>query len=86
MSFARELQRHQKRLDYTDEQMAEALSVGESTYRAWRNGDPKRVPLPVAREGALARLAKIIAAVTRPQNAEVSQDAGRKEKNESNKS
>lgn len=75
MSFARQLTREQKRLGYTDEEMADALSVGESTYRAWRNGDPKRVPLPVAREGALARLVEIIPAATRPQNTQDDTDA-----------
>ena len=59
MSFARKLQRHQKRLGYTDAQMCAALDVGDSTYRSWRNADPKRVPLSVAQEGALARLRKL---------------------------
>ena len=42
MTFARQLQRHQKRLGYTDAQMCAALDVGDSTYRSWRNADPKR--------------------------------------------
>ena len=56
MSFARQLQRHQKRLGYTDAQMCAALDVGDSTYRSWRNADPKRTPLLVTQEGVLARL------------------------------
>lgn len=59
MSFARQLQRHQKRLGYTNAQMCAALDVGDSTYRSWRNADPKRTPLPVTQEGVLARLEKL---------------------------
>jgi hypothetical protein len=59
MSFAKQLQRHQKRLGYTDEQMCRALDVGNSTFRSWRTGDPKRTPLAVTQEGALARLEKL---------------------------
>lgn len=57
--FAAQLVAHQKRLGYTDVQMGAALDIGESTYRAWRNGDPKRTPLNVTQEGALARLEKL---------------------------
>lgn len=59
MTFARKLHRHQRRLGYTDAQMCGALAVGDSTYRSWRNADPKRTPLPVTQEGALARLEKL---------------------------
>lgn len=59
MSFAKQLQRHQKRLGYTDAQMCAALDVGDSTYRSWRNADPKRTPLLVTQEGVLARLEKL---------------------------
>jgi hypothetical protein len=59
MSFAKQLQRHQKRLGYTDAQMCAALDVGDSTYRSWRNADPKRTPLKVTQEGVLARLEKL---------------------------
>lgn len=59
MTFAKKLQQHQARLGFTAVQMGEALDIGESTYRAWRNGDPKRVPLSISEEGALARLEKL---------------------------
>lgn len=42
-----------------------ALDVGDSTYRSWRNADPKRTPLPVTQEGVLARLEKLQPHLTR---------------------
>lgn len=59
MTFAQRLQHHQDRLGYTAAQMCAALDVGDSTFRAWRNADPKRTPLLVTQEGALARLEKL---------------------------
>lgn len=59
MTFAKQLQRHQAQLGYTDAKMGAALDVGESTFRAWRKGDPLRVPPLISQEGALARLAKL---------------------------
>lgn len=59
MSFAKQLLKHQKRLGYTDAQMCAAIDVGDSTYRSWRNADPKRTPLLITQEGALARLEKL---------------------------
>ena len=58
MSFERQLQRHQKRLGYTDAQMCAALDVGDSTYRSWRKADPKRTPTAADLERMAAAEAK----------------------------
>lgn len=55
-TFAELLIAHQARLGYSDAKMGAALDIGETTYRSWRLADPKRTPLAVAEEGALARL------------------------------
>jgi hypothetical protein len=59
MTFAKKLQQHQARLGFTDAKMGAALDVGESTFRAWRKGDPLRMPPLISQEGALARLDKL---------------------------
>ena len=60
MSFAGDLKRERTRLGLTQAEAAEALDIGLKTYAVWERGDdPRRNPLIVAQEGALARLRKI---------------------------
>jgi transcriptional regulator with XRE-family HTH domain len=56
MTYGQQLLTHRKCLGLTQVEVAELLDLGLSTYRAWETDDPKRVPLLVAQEGALARL------------------------------
>lgn len=58
MTHGRQLLAHRKRLGLREAEAAALLEVGLSTYRAWETDDPERIPLRVAQEGALARLAK----------------------------
>jgi len=53
--FAAELRATRKRLGLTQSQCAAVLGVSKRTLENWEDG---RIPLEVAREGALARLAR----------------------------
>jgi transcriptional regulator with XRE-family HTH domain len=56
MTYGQTLHARRKRLGLTQAGAALLLDVGVSTYRAWETDDPKRTPLDVTQEGALARL------------------------------
>lgn len=54
MSFAEKLKSERERLSLTQAEAAALLDVPARTYWEWEHG--KTEPLPVAQEGAIARL------------------------------
>jgi DNA-binding transcriptional regulator YiaG len=54
MSFAATIKQERERLGITQAQAAELIATSKRTYTDWESG--RTVPLPVAQEGALARM------------------------------
>jgi transcriptional regulator with XRE-family HTH domain len=57
VTFAEQIRTGRTRLGLTQEKFAELLDVSKTTVEAWERNDPRRQPLELTREGALARLA-----------------------------
>jgi DNA-binding transcriptional regulator YiaG len=57
MTFAKKIKSQRQRLGLTQAEAAVMLDVSKRALEQWEAGE--RTPLPVAQEGALARLAKI---------------------------
>lgn len=56
MTFAQQIKSIRERLGLTQAEASEVLEVSKSALEKWEAGT--KVPLAIAREGAMARLAK----------------------------
>jgi|DEB0MinimDraft_6_1074348.scaffolds.fasta_scaffold451754_2 DNA-binding transcriptional regulator YiaG len=56
MSFADQLKSERSRLGLSQAELAALLNVSKSAVEKWEYG--KKTPIPIAQEGALARLRK----------------------------
>jgi DNA-binding transcriptional regulator YiaG len=54
MTFAEQLKSERDRLGLSQDQAAALIETSKRTYTDWESG--RTVPLPVAQEGALARM------------------------------